>query len=210
MGQPMAGATAFDAVDLIRDVHPTHGNREPSGHAGVVRIVAGTAGGRRLVVPEGLTTRPTSDRVREAIFNSLYSLDLIQDRAYCDLFAGSGALGLEALSRGAATATFVERDRSALAALQANIDALGFGQQASIVRADAASYPARGGRFDVVVADPPYEFDAWPELLAGTDAQVVVAESAGPVVAPPGWRSLRERSYGTTVITMLSPETEAP
>ena len=82
-----------------------------------MRIVAGTAGGRKLVVPQGETTRPTSERVREAIFNSLYSLDAIDGADVLDLFAGSGALGLEALSRGAAHATLVETDRNALNAI---------------------------------------------------------------------------------------------
>ena len=89
----------------------------------MIRVVSGEFGGRKLVVPDGLATRPTTDKVRQAVFNSLDSAGLIDGAAVVDLFAGSGALGIEALSRGAATCVFVERDRAALQALRANIDA---------------------------------------------------------------------------------------
>ena len=91
----------------------------------VIRVVSGEFGGRRLVVPDGVATRPTTDKVRQAVFNSLDSAGLIDGAVVADLFAGSGALGIEALSRGAASCVFVERDRAALQALRANIAALG-------------------------------------------------------------------------------------
>jgi len=174
-----------------------------------MRIVAGLVRGRRLTVPEGTTTRPTTDRVREATFNSLFSLDLIEDRTFCDLFAGSGALGLEALSRGAAHVTFVERDRQALAALSANIESLDFGDQATVVTADAMRWIATAGRFDVVLADPPYGFDAWIELVGLVDCELLVAESGTTLDEPVSALTLRERTYGSTVVTFLDPRGES-
>ena len=90
-----------------------------------MRVVAGEFGGRKLVSPEGTSTRPTTDRVREAIFNALGSAGLIDGALVADLFAGTGAVGIEALSRGAAHCTFVARDRAALRSLEDNIDSLG-------------------------------------------------------------------------------------
>jgi len=168
-----------------------------------MRIIAGTAGGRRLVVPEGDATRPTTDRVREATFNVLFSLDLLEGRTFCDLFAGSGALGLEALSRGASHATFVERDRAALEAIEANIANLDFGDQTTIVRTDAMRWLATARHVDVILADPPYGFDAWAELGAAANTEVIVAESGEPLAPIEGWDVTRERAYGSTVVTIL-------
>ena len=102
----------------------------------MIRVVSGEFGGRKLVVPDGLATRPTTDKVRQAVFNSLDSAGLIDGAAVADLFAGSGALGIEALSRGAATCVFVERDRAVLQALRANIAALGLTQRTTVVTSD--------------------------------------------------------------------------
>ena len=177
-----------------------------------MRIVAGSARGRRLTVPDGTTTRPTTDRVREATFNALFSLDAIEDATFCDLFAGSGALGLEALSRGAAHCTFVERDRAALAALGDNIASLRFEDQATVVTSDAVRWVATAGHFDVVLLDPPYDFHAWSDLLAAIDADLVVAESDRPLGELDGWTTIRERTYGSTVVALLQPRSpqEAP
>src|SRR3954452_20915171 len=103
-----------------------------------MRVVAGTARGRPLRAPRGNDIRPTSDMVREAIFNSLTSMDAIADATVYDLFAGTGALGIEALSRGAAHVTFVDHDRTAIAAIEANLAATGLAdrQAVAIVRAD--------------------------------------------------------------------------
>lgn len=131
-----------------------------------MRIVAGEFGGRRLVVPRDGRVRPTADRVREA-WMSILAPELAGARVL-DLFAGSGALGLEALSRGAAHATFVELAPASLEALRANIDALGVGGRASVRRGDAlrvAQGLAPGG-YDVAFADPPYGGDAAERLLA--------------------------------------------
>lgn len=169
-----------------------------------MRIIAGAARGRRLEVPAGSTTRPTTDRVREATFNALYSLDAIEDLHFVDLFAGSGALGLEALSRGAAHVTFVERDRTALASIRANIATLGYGDQSTVVTTDSLRWIAAAGHHDVVLADPPYDFTEWTELLASIDADLVVVESDMRIEVPEPWALLRSRSYGSTVVTILS------
>lgn len=170
-----------------------------------MRIVAGSAGGRKVVAPEGTTTRPTTERVREAMFNALYSLDAIDGATFVDLFAGSGALGLEALSRGAGHVVFIERDRGALAAIEANVASLGFGDVATIVSGDALRWLQAHRDLDVALADPPYDFAQWDDLLvalAATTCNLVVVESDNPVGDHSQWRTSRERKYGSTVVTM--------
>jgi 16S rRNA (guanine966-N2)-methyltransferase len=167
-----------------------------------MRVVAGELGGRRLVAPAGTSTRPTTDRVREAIFNSLGSAGLLDGALVADLFAGSGAIGIEALSRGAERCVFVERDRSALRALDDNLDALGLNDRAKVLASDALS-AAAGLDADIVFADPPYDFDSWDELLGRVSADLVVAESGRAVEAPEGWHLIREKKYGRTRVTFL-------
>ena len=129
-----------------------------------MRIVAGEFGGRRLVVPRDGRVRPTADRVREA-WMSILAPELAGARVL-DLFAGSGALGLEALSRGAASATFVELAPSSLEALKANIEALGVAHRVTVRRGDALRFvqALEPGAFDVAFADPPYSADAADRL----------------------------------------------
>jgi 16S rRNA (guanine966-N2)-methyltransferase len=168
-----------------------------------VRVVAGIARGRRLVAPKGDATRPTSDFVREAVFNSLASHVDLAGATVLDLFAGTGALGIEALSRGAAHATFVESDRAALTALRANLATTGFDAEATVRAGDATrvALPA----VDVAFADPPYAFTGWPALLARVDADLLVIESDRDIDVPEGWRVLRSKKYGTTVVALTSP-----
>jgi 16S rRNA (guanine966-N2)-methyltransferase len=147
--------------------------------------------------------RPTSDRAREAIFNSLTSLGALEDAVVLDLFAGTGAMGIEALSRGAASATFVERDRAALATIRSNLQALGF--EGRVVPGDAVVHAARVGAVDVAFVDPPYAFDQWDELLAHLDAQVAVLESDHAVDVADGWRVLKVKRFGGTVVTLVQP-----
>lgn len=131
-----------------------------------MRVIAGIYGGRRLVAPKGLIARPTQDRVREAWFSILGQE--VQDARVLDLFAGSGALGLEALSRGAASAVFVEKARHSLEALEKNIETLGVKDVAKVVKGDALKYAeglAEGG-YDIVFADPPYDLGAGSKLIA--------------------------------------------
>ncbi len=170
-----------------------------------MRVVAGEAKGRRLEAPDGADTRPTSDRVREAIFNSLASMDVLDDAKVLDLFAGSGALGIEALSRYAVHCTFVERARPALDAIRANLDVTGLSERADVVVADAMTFVAQGkaAAFDLVLADPPYDFTQWEELLNGITTALIVAESNRPVTPPDGWQVVKEKRYGKTWVTFL-------
>lgn len=167
-----------------------------------MRIVAGTAGGRNLVTPDGDDVRPTKDRVREAVFNSLNSYGWVEDRAFLDLFAGSGALGLEALSRGASRCTFVDNDRRSIAIVAQNVESLNFGAQATIRQGDAMSLVATVEPHDVALLDPPYDFDAWEDLLASVPAEVVVIESDRAVAPGARWEILKEKRYAGSVVVI--------
>jgi 16S rRNA (guanine966-N2)-methyltransferase len=176
----------------------------------VTRVIAGTAGGRRLRVPPGNGTRPTSDRAREGLFASLLSeLGDLDGLHVLDLYAGSGAVGLEALSRGAASVLLVESDARAAAVIKANIAAVAL--PGAAVAADRAerllSRPPDGERYDLVFADPPY---AVPEQAVSTvlsllhdgwlaDGALLVVERAtrsGPFDWPPGYAGGKSRRYG--------------
>jgi 16S rRNA (guanine966-N2)-methyltransferase len=165
--------------------------------------VAGELRGRTIVAPEGGTTRPTTDKVREAVFNSLVSLGVIEDAVVADLYAGCGALGIEALSRGAASCVFVERDGQALRTLRGNIETLGLADRARVVSSDVLAVAASLTALDLVLADPPYNFDAWEQLLGLVTAGFVVAESDREVSAPDGWQTVRAKRYGRTWVTFL-------
>lgn len=167
-----------------------------------MRVVAGELRGRRIEAPPGTGTRPTTDKVREATFNALGSLDLVRDAVVVDLYAGSGALGIEALSRGAEHCTFVERDRSAIRTLRDNIASLGLDDRAKVVPGDAI-VNARGVQADLVLADPPYGFEAWQELLAAVDAPFVVAESGRELTDVDRWAVQRSKRYGRSWVTFL-------
>ena len=137
---------------------------------------------------------------REAIFNVLVSMNAVVGARILDLFAGSGALGIEALSRGALHCTFIERDRDALASLQENLKKLSLTDRTTVVRGDASILAGKVANIDLVLADPPYEFVEWGVLLASISAPLVVAESNHGI---PGWASLRSKRYGRTHVTYL-------
>ncbi|MEH3106571.1 MAG: 16S rRNA (guanine(966)-N(2))-methyltransferase RsmD [Sphingomonas fennica] len=169
-----------------------------------MRIVSGRWRGRPLKAPAGEATRPTSDRAREALFSMLASrIGSFEGLRVADLFAGTGALGLEALSRGAAHCTFVEPDRAALAALEANVAALD--AAATIVARRAESY--RGGPFDLILLDPPYASGLGPTALAAITATpggwASIETGRAESVACPGWSVEAERIYGKAKITLL-------
>jgi 16S rRNA (guanine966-N2)-methyltransferase len=170
-----------------------------------VRVVAGEFKGRRLHAPRGVRTRPTADRVREALFSMLGD---VSGARVLDLYAGSGALGIEALSRGAESALFVERDRQALAALRRNLDAVG--AQADVRQQDVARFLAGSeGNFDLVFCDPPYDdaprtaaqlSETLPKLLT-EDARIVTeSDKRNPLVL--ALPLLVERNYGDTRIAI--------
>lgn len=157
------------------------------------------------MVPPGRQTRPTSDRVREAIFNALVSLGAVADAAVIDLFAGSGALGIEALSRGAASCVFVDHDRAAVATIRENLATARVPGDPTVrvVQAEVerwlSAQPAPGP-FDLAFADPPYAYDGWPALLAAVPAEVIVVESDRPIAPVSGFVVVREKRYGGTVV----------
>jgi 16S rRNA (guanine(966)-N(2))-methyltransferase RsmD len=150
--------------------------------------------------------RPTSDRVRESIFDILGSQGGVDGLSVVDLFCGSGALGLEALSRGAASATFVDQDPAALDAVRTNLVAVGLGDEpVTVVRAALPGWLGGAPAFDLALCDPPYSFDDWPALLGSLQAERAVLESAadGAAIAlPEGWVVTRERRYGGTLVTV--------
>lgn len=171
------------------------------------RIIAGTARGRRLSVPRGERTRPTADRAREGMFSSLQSLVDLEGAHVLDLYAGSGAIGLDALSRGAGQVTLVEDDPLAVRAIEANIDAVGLpGAQVVADRVeDFLLGPA--APYDLVVLDPPYELAVDPVLAdlppwLAPDAVVVVERRTGSAEPawPPGVLGVRSRGYGQATL----------
>jgi len=177
-----------------------------------VRVIGGSSRGRRLParLPPGV--RPTSDRVREAIFDILGSMGGVEGLLVADLYCGSGALGAEALSRGAAHVTFVDQDRAALAAVRTNLAAAGLAaspslsvpdRRTTLVRAELPGWLNRSRAFDLVLCDPPYQFSGWETLLASVSCEVGVLESSAPVPLPMGWSVTRERRYGGTLVTVV-------
>ncbi|MEO7573978.1 MAG: 16S rRNA (guanine(966)-N(2))-methyltransferase RsmD [Acidimicrobiales bacterium] len=169
-----------------------------------MRVISGSARGRKLVAPEGPATRPTPDRVREATFNALGSLAAVTDAAVVDLFAGSGAMGIEALSRGAARVTFVDSDLRARRAIEANLATCGLASGADVVATPVERFVAgaQSRRWDLALLDPPYDYDGWPELLLDLPAQMAVLESNREVEPPFGWEVLRTKRYGRTHIVI--------
>lgn len=154
-----------------------------------MRIIAGQWRGRPLIAPPGMDTRPTADRVREALFSMLASrLGTFEGLRVADLFAGSGALGLEALSRGAASAMFVERDTKALAAIRTNAASFGATASVQFLGGSALALP-RSQPFDLILADPPYS--------AGSGDSVVEAVTKAGWLAAGGWLSVETaRGHG--------------
>ncbi len=188
-----------------------------------MRVIAGEMGGRRLLAPPGRGTRPTSDRVREAAFSMLESLGALDGARVWDLFSGSGAMGIEALSRGAVQVTFVDQAPGPVAATRANLAHLGYGPPRATVfhdevlnwvtsRAGGRAYGPSSedadamsdGPVDLVTADPPYAWQGWGALLAvlAPLKPLVLAETGEDLVLPPGWLVLRSKHYGGSVITL--------
>jgi 16S rRNA (guanine966-N2)-methyltransferase len=178
-----------------------------------VRVIAGQYRGRRLIAPRGQSVRPTSDFVREALFDILHD---VEGLAVLDLYAGTGAIAIEALSRGAASVVLVEKNRSALSVLRRNLDAIAAdGERSRVLALDVVAalgaLRRAGARFDLVFADPPYAVAsrALPDVLAGlgpllsSDARVVLEHGFDLEAPPPpaGLRFLRGKRYGETVLS---------
>jgi 16S rRNA (guanine966-N2)-methyltransferase len=182
-----------------------------------MRIIAGKHRGRKLLVPEGDTVRPTADRAREALFDILAHGRLSEGPAYedaqvLDAFAGTGAFGLEALSRGARRVTFMEKSRDARAVLQQNIAALGETPHAAILTADAAKPPRATGPCSLAFLDPPYREDLAAPSLSGLAKNGWLAENALVIVElatredltpPESFDLIEERRYGAAKFLFL-------
>ncbi len=179
-----------------------------------LRVIAGRVGGRKLVAPKG-DTRPTTDRVKEALFSSLGPR--VHDATVLDLYAGSGALAIESLSRGAVRAVLVDREPAAVAAIHANLAATGLADAARVQRTSVATFvraTVPEAPFDLVFLDPPYEVtsEELPDVLAGLAAAglgaagaTIVLErpkAAEPVLVPSGWGIEKERAYGDTLLVV--------
>jgi 16S rRNA (guanine(966)-N(2))-methyltransferase RsmD len=179
-------------------------------------VIAGVLKGRRLVTPRGSVTRPTADQVRIALMDTL--MPWLPDAHVLDLFAGAGAVGIEGLSRGAAQATFVERDRRAATALRQNVDALGLQDRTRVLQMDVARALERlageGSRFEIVFLDPPYDTPLGPDTLAWLGAGrliqtggIVVAQhltKRAPILGPvPALERFRARRFGETTLTFF-------
>lgn len=159
-----------------------------------MRIIAGTLKGRRLTAPRGQRVRPTSDRLRETLFNVL--TPDVGGASVLDAFAGTGAIGIEAASRGASRVTFLERDPAAVRALSANLDACGLREACAIIRDDFLTTRVRDARFDLVLIDPPYDVPSLEEVVSRGDAWLadggrLVLEHSSRRISPETAGSLR-------------------
>ncbi len=178
-----------------------------------MRVVAGAVRGRRLVAPAGRETRPSSDRLREALFAALAE---VHGDTVLDLFAGSGALGIEALSRGAASCTFCDGGAPAVAAIRENLATLGLAGAARVVRGDAtrllADEHARGARYDLVLVDPPYAIlqslvptlDRLLPAIVPVGGRLVIESAAGTLPCCVGFDVCSRRRIGAATLTILT------
>ena len=177
-----------------------------------MRVVSGSARGRRLKTPEGYDIRPTTDNVKESLFN-IIQFD-IEGRRVLDLFAGTGQLGIEALSRGAASATFVDRDRDAIRIVKDNLKTCGF--SARVLNEEAVGFLKRGERFDVIFVDPPYDANLYEPVLETiklidnlTDGGIIVCEARRERILPDmpaPYRLRREYRYGKVKLAIYTKE----
>ncbi len=182
-----------------------------------MRIISGTSKGRKLVTPKSLSLRPTSDRVKESIFNILR--EEIEGRMVLDLFAGTGNLGIEALSRGAKKVIFVEKGRHALGLIQRNLGQIGLEGRSEVLPVDVnraiGILKQRGKIFDLIFMDPPYEKGMIEKTLMKLTSHriyhkdsILVVEHHRRELLPPilhGWNLIRQRQMGETVISFLTP-----
>jgi len=182
-----------------------------------MRIISGTSKGRKLVTPKSLSLRPTSDRVKESIFNILR--EEIEGRIVLDLFAGTGNLGIEALSRGAKKVIFVEKGRHALGLIQRNLGQIGLEERSEVLPVDVnraiGILKQRGKTFDLIFMDPPYEKGMIEKTLMKLTSHriyhkdsILVVEHHRRELLPPilqGWNLIRQRQMGETVISFLTP-----
>ena len=185
-----------------------------------MRIISGTSKGRKLVTPRSQSLRPTSDRVKESIFNILQ--DDIVGKVVLDLFAGTGNLGIEALSRGAKKTIFVEKGRQALRLIQRNLTQFGLEERSEILPKDAnraiGILKQRGESFDLILMDPPYEKGLIQRTLMKLNSYPIYHKDSILVIehdrreplstVMDGWNLIRQRRIGDTLISFLTPQGE--
>lgn len=177
---------------------------------GELRVVGGALRGRKIRTDDRSDLRPTTDRARETIFNIMASRFDMEGLDVIDLYAGSGALGIEALSRGAAHATFVENNAGGVRLIQSNLDTLGLAERAVVLRSDALRHLEEGSPYDLIIADPPYNALAVAALLAAVpdalreNGYALIERSAGTLLPPhPRLELLAERSIAATSVALL-------
>lgn len=181
----------------------------------MMRVIAGTAKGRKLVTPEGMNTRPTTDMLKEALFGMI-QFD-VPGAEFLDLFAGSGGVGIEALSRGAVSLDSVEQDAKALSCIRTNLKTIGFAEKAKVwpmpVERALQHLAAQGRRFDMIFMDPPY-LKGWEEKVAAmiseydllkTDGILIVESASETIVRVDGLDVVKEKVYKTTRFTFMQP-----
>ena len=169
-----------------------------------MRVISGSAKGRKLVVPSGDHVRPPKDRVKEAIFNSLHSYGLGENRSFLDLFSGTGSLGIEALSRGAKSVVFIDHHTEAIDCIILNVEKLNYGSTSKILKTDALSFLERDDYFDVALLDPPYKYEHWGTLLKRVNAHSIVIESSEQVTLESDWEIIKSQKYGQTNLLIAS------
>ena len=169
-----------------------------------MRVISGSAKGRKLVVPSGDHIRPTKDRVKEAIFNSLHSYGLVENRSFLDLFSGTGSLGIEALSRGAKSVVFIDHHAEAIDCIILNVEKLNYGSTSKILKTDALSFLERDDYFDVALLDTPYKYEHWGTLLKRVNAQSIVIERSEQVPLESDWEIIKSQKYGQTNLLIAS------
>ncbi len=175
-----------------------------------MRVITGTARGRRLIPPEGSQVRPTPDRVKEALYNIIQFE--VEGRSFLDLFAGSGQIGIEALSRGAARAVFVDASKESAAVVQKNLQITGFGSRAQVYQTDALDFLRRyDGRFDLAFLDPPYHSGLLEAVLPALSQRMnrggaILCEHPQDEELPQeagGFRAVRSYRYGKILLTVF-------
>ena len=171
-----------------------------------MRVIAGELKGRKLLRPDSDEIRPTKDRVKEAIFNSLHSYDSVVNRTFLDLFSGTGSLGIEALSRGAISVDFVDKHQQAVDCISSNLEKFNLGNLAQVTRTDAFSHLQKGNYYDVALLDPPYTFDRWHEVLPLVNARTMVIESTEVIELEKSWKILKSQKYGQTCLLIATNE----
>lgn len=161
-----------------------------------MRVISGTAKGRKLILPPRDTTRPLTDRAKEGLFNSLGSLGLVVGSTIADVYAGSGSFGIECLSRGAESVTFVEKDRKVADTIKQNLATFDLSEPATVVVGSAHSFIAKPKQFDLMFCDPPYASDPWQDIFEHAQCEYLVGHAESDIELPKDWEEVKRKKYG--------------